>query len=253
MKAQGSRALLVPVKNLANAKTRLDSLLSLSERRELAWVMLEGVLAQIAGLDTTWERVMVTNYDPAIELARDLGFRVIQEVEQVSESHSVDFASGVLAGEGLSGVLRIPLDLPLLTQDALATVLEATAIETPLNTPPSNEIPSNKIPVVEQAGGGPSAILVPSRDGTGTNAVYRSPPALFPSRFGPDSLSLHRSEARQAGCEPLILSSGAMGLDIDDPGDIAELVARGIKCPTLDYLRGIGIEGRLKAPPGGSP
>ncbi|MCH8075492.1 MAG: 2-phospho-L-lactate guanylyltransferase, partial [SAR324 cluster bacterium] len=224
MKAQGSRALLVPVKNLANAKTRLDSLLSLSERRELAWVMLEGVLAQIAGLDTTWERVMVTNYDPAIELARDLGFRVIQEAEQVSESHSVDFASGVLAGEGLSGVLRIPLDLPLLTQDALATVLEATAIETP----------SNEIPVVEQAGGAPSAILVPSRDGTGTNAVYRSPPALFPSRFGPDSLSLHRSEARQAGCEPLILSSGAMGLDIDDPGDIAELVARGIKGPTLD-------------------
>ena len=243
MKAQGSRALLVPVKNLANAKTRLDSLLSLSERRELAWVMLEGVLAQIAGLDTTWERVMVTNYDPAIDLARGLGFRVIQEAEQVSESHSVDFASGVLAGEGLSGVLRIPLDLPLLTQDALATVLEATAIETP----------SNGIPVVEQAGGAPSAILVPSRDGTGTNAVYRSPPALFPSRFGPDSLSLHRSEARQAGCEPLILSSGAMGLDIDDPGDIAELVARGIKCPTLDYLRGIGIEGRLKAPPGGSP
>ena len=243
MKAQGSRALLVPVKNLANAKTRLDSLLSLSERRELAWVMLEGVLAQIAGLDTTWERVMVTNYDPATELARGLGFRVIQEAEQVSESHSVDFASGVLAGEGLSGVLRIPLDLPLLTQDALATVLEATAIETP----------SNGIPVVEQAGGAPSAILVPSRDGTGTNAVYRSPPALFPSRFGPDSLSLHRSEARQAGCEPLILSSGAMGLDIDDPGDIAELVARGIKCPTLDYLRGIGIEGRLKAPPGGSP
>ncbi len=225
MKARGRRALLVPVKNLENAKTRLDALLSQSERRQLAWVMLEGVLTRIAALDTTWNRVMVTNYDPAIDLARGLGFRVIQEAEQVSESHSVDFASGVLADDGVLGVLRIPLDLPLLTGDALASVMETT--------------------VMEHAGDEPSAILVPSRDGTGTNAVYRAPPALFPSRFGPDSLSLHRAEARQAGCEPVIVSSDAIGLDIDDPGDIAELVNHGVQCPALDYLRGIGIEDRL--------
>ena len=226
MNTRGSRALLVPVKNLDNAKSRLEPLLSQSERRQLAWVMLEGVLTRIAALEPTWDRVMVTDYAPAIELAQELGFRVILETEQVSESHSVDFASSALAGEGVLGVLRIPLDLPLLTGDALAVVMEPA--------------------LLERAGDGPSAVLVPSRDGTGTNALYRAPPALFPSRFGPDSLSLHRAGARQAGCEPVIVSCDAIGLDIDDPGDVAELVRIGVPCPALDYLHGIGIEGRLK-------
>lgn len=241
MKSRDRGALLVPVKNLENAKTRLNSLLGQSERRQLAWAMLEGVLTEIAGLDAPWDRVMVTNYDPAIDLARGLGFRVIQEAEQISESHSVDFASGVLAGEGVTGVLRIPLDLPLLTGDALAAVIESTVIET---TVMATSVMATS--AMDRAGERPAAILVPSRDGTGTNALYRSPPRLFPSRFGPDSLSLHRAEAIQAGCEPIILTSDAIGLDIDDPADIAELVKLGTACPALDYLREIGIEGRLK-------
>ena len=44
-----------------------------------------------------------------------------------------------------------------------------------------------------------------SLEGTGTNALLRTPPDLFPSRFGPNSLALHRADGaatsfRTRGC-----------------------------------------------------
>ncbi len=44
----------------------------------------------------------------------------------------------------------------------------------------------------------PSVVIVPSHDGTGTNALLRSPPDLFPSHFGPESFALHLKEAETA-------------------------------------------------------
>lgn len=221
MISQKRRAVLVPVKDLGNAKTRLAVLLTQEERRELAFVMLEGVLAQIVSAGADWERVMVTNYPPAIALAETHGFRVLQETEQVSESRSVDWASGVLAGEGVLGVLRIPLDLPVLRAEAVASLMRVCE-------------------------GGSAPVLVPSGDGTGTNGIYRAPPTLFPSRFGPGSLALHTAAARVAGAEPVVFQSLEFGLDIDDSRDISQLVSSGLACPAVDYLRRIGIESRLK-------
>lgn len=217
-------ALLVPVKDLRQAKSRLSPLLSLAERRELAWRMLEGVLVQLAGADPALRRVMVTSYVPAMELARRLGFAVLEERQQVSESASVDAASAELAGNGVRGVLRVPLDLPLLATEHLQPLLAA-------------------------AQAGAAAVLVPSRDRTGTNALYRAPPTLFASRFGPDSLALHEHAARAAapaGHDTVrVLDVEGFALDVDDPDDVAALVRTGTPCPALDYLRALDVAARL--------
>lgn len=215
-------AILIPVKDLSRAKTRLSTLLSEAERRELAHAMLGGVLAQIDRLPAHIDRVMITNYAPAIALARAHGFALIEEGEQTSESASVDAASATLEARGYHGVLRVPLDLPVLDVADLQAVLA-------------------------RAQAGVQAVLVPSLQGTGTNGLYRAPPTLFASRFGPGSLALHESgaKARTAAYEVLPLPS--MALDIDDPEDIGLLLARGVPCPALDYLHSIDIAGRLDA------
>ncbi|MCZ6553508.1 MAG: hypothetical protein O7A67_06865, partial [SAR324 cluster bacterium] len=85
------------------------------------------------------------------------------------------------------------------------------------------------------------------RDGSGTNAVYRSPPTLFPSRFGPDSLSLHKRSLEALEVPHAVLPLPALGLDLDDAGDVEELLRRWQDCPARDYLMGLGVEGRLAA------
>jgi len=215
-------ALLVPVKHLDEAKTRLAPLLAAAERRALAAVMLEGTLAVAGRLAGVARRVVVTNYAPAIALARAEGFEVLREERQRSESDSVDAACALLAGEGVKAILRLPLDLPLLKGEDLAAILDAAAAGAPV-------------------------VLVPSLSGTGTNALYRSPPALFASRFGPGSLALHEEQARRHGAVPRVLALESLALDIDDEDDVRELARRAVPCPALDYLRSIGIGARLAA------
>ncbi len=222
-------AVLVPVKDLSQAKTRLAQLLSAEERAALAGIMLTGVLEAASRIPAAalegvrLRRVIVTAHAPSAALGRRLGFEIMSEQDPQSESDSVDRASARLEREGVAGVLRIPLDLPLLAPEDLARLL---------------------VPIRA----GCAAVLVPSLDGTGTNALYRSPPTLFPSHFGPGSLALHEQEARRRAQDVRVLPLASLALDVDDPDDVRELVRRGQPCPALDYLRARGIEERLARP-----
>ena len=217
-----SLALIVPVKDLAQAKSRLAPLLSAQERGALAAVMLEHTLTTLGSVSGFTRRAVVTNHAPAIDLAIKLGFEVLHEGVQRSESQSVDAACATLASEGISAMLRVPLDLPLIEGKDVTTI-------------------------VNQAIAGERVILVPSLSGTGTNALYRSPPNLFPSKFGPGSLALHREQAKARGISECVLALESMALDIDDPEDLRELARRARPCPALDYLRASGILERLNA------
>ncbi len=246
----GAIAIVVPVKELAQAKTRLSPLLSLEERRRLAWLLLQGVLHGVARGRAGARAVVVTSHAPAIALGERLGFTVLRERRQVSESESVDAASAALEREGVHGVLRVPLDLPLVAAAHLEGLLDAACAADRLQH--AAESCTAPAPGARGRGmhgdprpGNRAALLVPSRDGSGTNALYRAPPTLFPSRFGPGSRALHEQAARELGVSPVVLQVGALALDIDEPGDVAELVRRNTPCPALDYLTGLEIGRRL--------
>ena len=80
--------------------------------------------------------------------------------------------------------------------------------------------------VFEALGVGPTAILVQSSDGTGTNAILRSPPALFPSHFGPHSFVRHLAEAEACGVRAHVFRNPRLELDIDEWEDLQKLVPR---------------------------
>jgi 2-phospho-L-lactate/phosphoenolpyruvate guanylyltransferase len=214
------KAILIPIKDPANAKTRLAALLSAEERRRLAWAMFEDMSRAVAETTKAACVYLVSSYAPAIEQGRRLGWEVLVEGTQASESASVDWASGVLAERGIEAVLRLPADLPLLRAADVDALL---AIEV----------------------SAPAAILVPSREGTGTNAILRMPPALFPSRFGPNSLALHRSEAARVGVECLIVRNERIALDIDEPADLRALLELGRGTAAYMALEEMHIMNRL--------
>jgi 2-phospho-L-lactate guanylyltransferase len=211
--------ILIPVKDLTRAKQRLAELMTQAERTELARRMMAHSFAQVAAARGCDGVAVVTMYGPAIELARRYDFEIIAEAEQISESASVDYGSRVLAGRKVSSVLRLPIDLPLISSQDIEQILSRIAEAR-------------------------SVVMVPSRDRTGTNAIGRTPPDLFPSHFGPDSLLKHEAEARKQKAAISVIELPRVALDIDDPADLACL----LEYPDSslhDYLKNRGIAARL--------
>jgi len=215
-------AVIVPVKDFGQAKSRLAALLSPDERQELATIMLRRVLQAISALDRRIEKFVVTSFSPAIELARSLGIKAMVESRQVSESDSVDRASLTLENDGFEAVLRVPLDLPFVAPADLELLLKAQEK-------------------------GLQGVLVPSLDGTGTNALYRSPPSLFASRFGPGSLAAHEASLIQLGVPYAVMACPSLALDVDDPSDVANLLEEPRNSPAKQFLLAIGARQRLAA------
>ena len=193
------RALLLPVKDLRNSKQRLVGVLSTEERFELAEAMLSDTFRAVRGVRRADKVFVVTNYAPAIQAANENGWHVLLEDQQISESASVDFAARQCEALGVTALLRLPLDLPLVKS---ADIDDLLAIEC----------------------SAPGMVIVPSRDGTGTNAILRTPPTLFPSHFGPGSFAKHCAEAERSGAEILVRRNPRLEMDVDDESDLRALL-----------------------------
>ncbi len=193
------RALLLPVKDIHNAKVRLSGVLSSEERRGLARAMFEDVFNAVLRVKCAERVFVVTNHEPTIRIAHAAGWGVIPEDEQVSESASVDFASRWCQERGVTALLRLPLDLPLVQPGDMDELLSLDFTA-------------------------PAAVMVPSRDGTGTNALLRTPPALFASQFGEGSFAKHRAAAERAGAQIQLRRNPRLELDVDDPDDLRALL-----------------------------
>jgi 2-phospho-L-lactate guanylyltransferase len=110
-------------------------------------------------------------------------------------------ATRVCESRGIQSTLVIPADIPL---------IEAADIRAIYGSAPER-----------------GAVLVPSADQRGTNAVLRRPAALFPLRFGNDSFMPHLGAAIATHTSCVVLSLPRIALDIDTPEDLQQLVKAG--------------------------
>lgn len=212
------RALLLPVKDLRNAKKRLAGVLTPEERFGLAQAMLSDTIRAIQGVLHAEKIFVITNYRPAMDIAEQNGWIILREDRQISESHAVDFASRACEERGVTGLLRVPLDVPLMQASDIDELLTMNC-------------------------GIPALVIVPSRDGTGTNAILRTPPTLFPSHFGEGSLAKHVSEAKRAGATVFIRRNPRLELDVDDESDLRALLeSDSTGTETGRWLRETGLD-----------
>ena len=201
---------LLPVKILSNAKQRLAGHLTASQRERLARAMYEQTLASLLEADGIDRVVVVTGDAEAAEHARRSGVPVFEETEQLSHSVSADAACRRAMQQGATTALLVPIDVPT----AKAQDFEQLA-----------------------AAARPGVIIVPSADGTGTNALVRTPPDIIESRFGTGSFKAHLDQARSKGVPADVLRIPGLMFDIDTPEDIAELLARAPDCHAARFLQ----------------
>ena len=195
------KAILIPVKTFRRSKERLAPHYSEDDRESLARAMCEDMFRVVARVKNVSRVYVVSAEYHALSLARQLNWHTIDEREQISESASVDAASEQCRRDGVTALLRLPIDLPLVTLSDIETLFY----------------------FLEPA---PSVVIAPSQDETGTNALLRSPPDLFPSHFGPGSFALHVKEAEKAGAKLAIVRNERIALDIDDPKDLRAAAGR---------------------------
>ena len=91
------------------------------------------------------------------------------------------------------------------------------------------------------------AVLVPSSDDRGSNAVFRRPADLFPLRFGNDSFQPHLRAAQATGKDCAVLHLPGIGLDVDTPADLSRLIAAAGDTRAQKLLRDWSLSERLVA------
>ncbi len=188
--------ILVPVKNLRDAKQRLAAVLEQSSRTQLAQAMVADVLETLAGWNDRPEVTVVTSDGFVQELARSLDFHVMAD-ENRSETDAIETATHFCASNGAESTLVIPGDIPLIEESELQAIVDAAPLR--------------------------GSVLVPAGDRRGTNAAYRNPAALFPLRFGNDSFQPHLRAARATRLPCVVLSLPGIALDIDNASDLVQL------------------------------
>jgi 2-phospho-L-lactate guanylyltransferase len=198
---------LIPVKGFRNAKQRLTPLLAVAERELLAEVMFREVLSQVLGARGLAETFVVTGDDRVAEIACSSGAQVIREAAERGETAAVDFARLELKKSGQEAVLVIPGDLPLVRSADIETVLAH----------------------IPDGASSPFALLVPSHDRMGTNALLLAPPDVIELRFGYDSFSYHSSQVTTRALRLRVVENERIALDVDEPKDLEAFLSFGLK------------------------
>src|SRR5664279_1900462 len=193
-------ALLIPVKDLTNAKQRLGEALDPAQRSQLAEAMLRDVITAAAGVTDRLDVFLVTGDARAQAMAAEFNFGVIEDARNESESAAIEMATVWCERQRYDATVVVPGDIPLITSAELHRVLDAAPTE--------------------------GAVFVPAYDRRGSNCILRRPASIIPLRFGNDSFLPHCEAMKQTGKELIILDMPGIGLDIDNPHELEMLAQR---------------------------
>ncbi len=205
---------LLPAKPLHSAKTRLASLLDDQARMTLADAMFGDVLDALSGAADLDAVIVVTADSMLAARARQAGAVVIDEGAPRGLNGAVGLGTDAAIRLGASSVLVLLSDVPLVT---------AADVDDLLARAPRR-----------------GALVVPSKEGTGTNAMLRQPPTVFPPCFGGRSLERHVATAERADVPCEIVRNVRLGFDLDTPEDLRAFAALGSATTTHRELLRVG-------------
>jgi 2-phospho-L-lactate guanylyltransferase len=205
---------IIPVKPLRYGKSRLSHILSADERAELTTQMLNRTLSVLQNVPTIY-RTLVLSRDPvALKIGRHYGAYTYGEGEKQDLNLALTRAAHIAAAQQASGILIIPADLPLITEEDVSLMLAGTA-------PTMNGMHGGN-----HSNGGfnvhatRTVAICPDRNEDGTNALYISPPTGFEFRFGEGSYRRHLREAERLGMQSRIVHAPGLKFDLDTEEDL---------------------------------
>ncbi len=185
--------LIVAVKRLAAAKTRLAPVFSAQTREKVVLAMLVDTLTAARRVGSVQHITVITPDDAAAAAATELGAKVLSD--PTPEGHPDPLNNAIAAAEqvvaeSVSNIVVLQGDLPALQTQELAEAIAAARHH--------------------------QRSFVADRLGTGTAALLAFGVSLDP-QFGPDSSARHR----RSGAIELTGAWPGLRCDIDTPDDLA--------------------------------
>lgn len=200
----GDVALIVAVKRLATAKTRLAPVLSAATREKVVLAMLVDTLTAAAGVPALGSITVITPDEVAAAAAAGVGAEVL--ADPTPEDHADPLNAAIAAAERslaekYSNIVVLQGDLPALRPQELAEAITAARRH--------------------------RRSFVADRPATGTSALCAFGAPLDP-RFGPDSSALHR----RSGAIELTGAWPGLRCDVDTPADLTAARRLGVGAAT---------------------
>lgn len=188
---------IIPVKPLNRAKSRLSDVLSPEQRYEFATTLLRNVLAVTAKAPQVTGTLVISRDTKALAIAREMGAKSVQESNRSDLNPALSRATEVVRAWGGDAVLILPADLPFITVDDIENIIDM-GMDTP------------------------SVVIATDREQDGTNALLVRPAGLIPYSYGKGSFSRHVDAARKTGAGLHYYLADTMMLDIDVPADLEQ-------------------------------
>ncbi len=186
---------IIPVKPLNRAKSRLADALTPEQRQQLAETMMRHVLEVVRRVPQVYGTLLISRDQRALAIARDYNARTVQESGQPELNTALTRATQVIAGWGGEAVLVLPADLPLITPDDITKMIAL-----------SEDVPS--------------VVIATDQHRDGTNALLVRPPGALDYAFGVGSFARHVERAKAIGATIQEFKSERLALDIDVPADL---------------------------------
>ena len=179
---------LIPLKRLDDAKSRLANVLTAEERSALMLELLEGVLA--AADEADLGPITIVSSEPALPD----GVAHFDD-QGLAWNDALAAAMREVVTEPIAAV--VSADLPRVTAEDFQALVAAT--------------PDRGLAIAR------------AHDG-GTNAVSMRPPGAVPTHFGePSSAAVHAQTTATAGLAARLVDVPGLAFDVDTPADLAEL------------------------------
>lgn len=198
--------LIVPVKRLSRAKTRLAGVMPRPGHDALVLAMAADTVAAALGSPLVARVLVVAEVPEEVELLATLGAEVIAD----------------RAGDGLNAALhRGSLALRAADPGCVVGALQADL--------PAVQ-PDDLTAAITEADG--TRVFCADRHGTGTSLLLSAPGEPLDPHFGSDSALAHAA----SGATALRVAAPGLRADVDTPGDLAYAHSLGLGAHTMDAL-----------------
>ena len=199
-------AIVVPVKRLSAAKTRLR--VDPDVRIELALAMAADTVRAALSCPVADVVIAVSDDEQAAPVLKSLGAVVVPDLPDAGLNPALRHGASVPEVPADVGVAALAADLPALRPDELTALLEAASYD--------------------------DVVVVADASGTGTTLLAATTADLFRPAFGPGSRSLHVD----AGAADLTDIAGpSLRCDVDTLADLAAAEALGLGPHSAEVVR----------------
>lgn len=197
---------IVPFKR-ERAKSRLSPVLSGEERSGFAHAMLRDVLCALSG-----SGIRIDILTTSVSGAMQVNAKNVVVCELGLNDALNQYLDSMVAHSEIEPVIILMADLPLATEEHISEICSRDS----------------------------DVVIVPGKRG-GTNVLFLKDPSRFRVDYYGTSFLDHMRIAKDAGMSIEVFDSYMLSTDIDEPGDLIEVLIHG-KGEAAGYLRNLGFE-----------